>query len=219
VLQSQRGGDARRGARAQAGPRRRGGLQPDGRSSDRRFRRCQTDPEIRRSARGFSARCEARLLTDDPCSGGESGEGRWPPMKTAIGGQAFRSNWLRSLSAMASIMSQRSASRCGPSLMISTFQESSCGTTEMARSVGQSLMSSISSLMADSSSSRVFAGFFKLILSPCGMGPPPFGYPRERVFLNSEREPLALRYRRRTQTAGDGPTSQRRCRHNVPPAG
>ena len=94
------------------------------------------------------------------------------PMKAGISGQAFRSNWLRSLSAMASIMSQRSASRCSPSLMISTFQESSCGTTEMARSVGQSLMSSISSLMADSSSSRVFDGFFKLILSPRGTGPP-----------------------------------------------
>jgi hypothetical protein len=38
---------------------------------------------------------------------------------------------------------------------------SSGGATEMARSVGHSLMSSISSLMADSSSSRVFAGFFK----------------------------------------------------------
>jgi hypothetical protein len=57
--------------------------------------------------------------------------------------------------------------------MISTIQESSCGTTEMARSVGQSLMSSISSLMADSSSSRVFAGFFKLFPSPRGTGPPP----------------------------------------------
>ena len=37
----------------------------------------------------------------------------------------------------------------------------SWGATEMARSVGHSQMSSISSLMADSSSSRVFAGFFK----------------------------------------------------------
>jgi hypothetical protein len=34
-------------------------------------------------------------------------------------------------------------------------------------------MSSISSLIADSSSSRVFAGFFKLILSLRGTGPPP----------------------------------------------
>ena len=39
--------------------------------------------------------------------------------------------------------------------------ESSWGATEMARSVGHSQMSSISNLMADSSSSRVFAGFFK----------------------------------------------------------
>jgi hypothetical protein len=35
------------------------------------------------------------------------------------------------------------------------------------------LMSSISSLMADSNSSRVFDGFFKLTLSPRGTGPPP----------------------------------------------
>jgi hypothetical protein len=72
-----------------------------------------------------------------------------------------RSNWLRSLSAMASIISHRSASCCGVSRMIATFQESSWGTTEMASSVGHSQMSSISSLMAASSSSRVFAGFFK----------------------------------------------------------
>src|SRR5947207_11865655 len=39
-----------------------------------------------------------------------------------------------------------------------------------------------------------------------------FGYQRERMLLNSGREPLAIRYRRRTQTAGDGPTSQRRRR-------
>jgi hypothetical protein len=36
--------------------------------------------------------------------------------------------------------------------------------------------------------------------------------------LNSGREPLALRYRRRTQTAGGDPSSQRRCRDNVPTA-
>jgi hypothetical protein len=47
--------------------------------------------------------------------------------------------------------------------MITTFQESSCGTMEMARPVGHSQMSSISSLIADSSSSRVFVGFFKLV--------------------------------------------------------
>ena len=83
-------------------------------------------------------------------------------------------------------MSQRSVSCCGPSLMISTFQESSCGTTEMARSVGQLLMSSISSLMADSSSSRVFDGFFKLTFTARN-GTTAFGYPRERMFLNSGR--------------------------------
>lgn len=75
-------------------------------------------------------------------------------------GQTLRSNWLRSLSAIAAIMSVRPAC-CGPSVMIVTFQVSSCGTTEMARSVGNSLISSISSLIAASSSSRVFAGFFK----------------------------------------------------------
>ena len=74
--------------------------------------------------------------------------------------QPFKSNWVRNLSAIVSIMSHRSAS-CGPSVMITTFQVSSWGATEMARSVGHSQMSSISSLMADSSSSRVFAGFFK----------------------------------------------------------
>lgn len=47
--------------------------------------------------------------------------------------------------------------------MIATCQLSWWGKTEMARSVGNSQMSSISSLMADSSSSRVFAGFFKLV--------------------------------------------------------
>jgi hypothetical protein len=75
-------------------------------------------------------------------------------------GQPLRSNWLRSLSAIAAIMSVRPASY-GPSVMIVTFQVSSCGTTEMGRSVRNSLMSSISSLIAASSSSQVFAGFFK----------------------------------------------------------
>lgn len=79
-------------------------------------------------------------------------------------------------------MSEPSASCCGPSLMISTFQESSCGTTEMARSVGQSLVPSISSLMAASSSSRVLAGFFKCAsLSGRQNGTTAFGYPRERA--------------------------------------
>jgi hypothetical protein len=88
---------------------------------------------------------------------------------------------------------------------------------EMARSVGHSQISSISSLIADSSSSRVFAGFFKLNLSARN-GTTAFGYPRERMSLNSGREPLAIRYRRRTQTAGDGPWSQRLGRDNVPSA-
>lgn len=47
--------------------------------------------------------------------------------------------------------------------MITTFHESSWGATEMARPVGHSQMSSISNLIADSSSSRVFAGFFKRV--------------------------------------------------------
>jgi hypothetical protein len=38
-------------------------------------------------------------------------------------------------------------------------------------------MSSISRRMADSSSSRVFDGFFKLVLSPRGTGPPPLAIP------------------------------------------
>jgi hypothetical protein len=86
--------------------------------------------------------------------------------------QLFMSNWLRSLSAIVSIMSHRSVS-CGPSAMITTFQESSWGTTEIARPVGHSQMSSISILIADSSSSRVFAGFFKLVPSLRGTGPSP----------------------------------------------
>ena len=45
--------------------------------------------------------------------------------------QPFKSNWVRNLSAIVSIMSHRSAS-CGPSVMITTFQESSWGATEMA---------------------------------------------------------------------------------------
>src|SRR6476661_6376199 len=60
----------------------------------------------------------------------------------------------------------------------------------MAISVGNSQMSSISSLIAASSSSRVFAGFFKVILSPARNGTTAFGYPRERMFLNSG--PLSL---------------------------
>ena len=86
----------------------------------------------------------------------------WPleGLRFAPGRQPFKSNCVRNLSAIVSIMSHRSAS-CGPSVMITTFQVSSWGATEMARSVGHSQMSSISSLMADSSSSRVFAGFFK----------------------------------------------------------
>ena len=103
----------------------------------------------------------------------------WP---RKVGNQPFRSNWLRSLSAMAWI-SQRSASCCGPSHMIATFHESSWGTTEIARSVGHSLMSSISSLMAASSSSRVFAGFFKCpSLFGWRNGTTASGYPRERMF-------------------------------------
>jgi hypothetical protein len=51
-------------------------------------------------------------------------------------------------------------------------------TTEMARSVGHSQMSSISSLIADSSSSRVFAGFFKRSSLPGARnGTTAFGYP------------------------------------------
>ena len=88
---------------------------------------------------------------------------------------------MRSLSAIVSIISHRSASG-GPPVMTKTFQESSWGTTEMARSVGNSQMSSISSLIADSSSSRVFAGFFK---RPSLLGArnrtTAFGYPRERM--------------------------------------
>jgi hypothetical protein len=41
-------------------------------------------------------------------------------------------------------------------------------------------MSSISILIADSSSSRVFAGFFKLVSFTARNGTPTFGYPRER---------------------------------------
>ena len=81
-------------------------------------------------------------------------------LRFAPGRQPFKSNWVRNLSAIVSIMSHRSAS-CGPSVAITTFQVSSWGATEMARYVGHSQMSSNSSLMADSSSSRVFAGFFK----------------------------------------------------------
>jgi hypothetical protein len=46
--------------------------------------------------------------------------------------------------------------------MITIFQESSCGRTEIAKSVGDSQISSISVLIADSSSPRVFACFFNV---------------------------------------------------------
>lgn len=124
----------------------------------------------------------------------------WP---RKVGNQPFRSNWLRSLSAMAWIISQRSASCCGPSHMIATFHESSWGTTEIARFVGHSLMSSISSLMAASSSSRVFAGFFKCpSLSGRRNGTTAFGYPLPPPSTDG----------------GRCPTSQRLCLDNVPTA-
>jgi hypothetical protein len=75
-------------------------------------------------------------------------------------------------------------------------------------------MSSISSLIADSSSSRVFAGFFKLFFHRAERD----AYRASALFLNSGREPFTLHDRRRTQTAGGGPTSQRLCRNNVPTA-
>jgi hypothetical protein len=83
-------------------------------------------------------------------------------------------------------MSHRSAS-CGPSVMITTFQESSWGTTEIARPVGHSQMSSISVRIADSSSSRVFAGFFKLVSFTARNETTGSGYPRER--FEKRREP------------------------------
>jgi hypothetical protein len=100
--------------------------------------------------------------------------------------------------------------------MISTFQESSCGTTEMAKSVGISqMLSSISRRMAASSSSRVFDGFFTRLFHRARTGPPPLAI-RASAVLISGREPLAIRYRRRTKTAGGGPMSQRLCPDNVP---
>jgi hypothetical protein len=53
VFQSECGRDARRGAVPQASLRRRGCLQPDGRSGDRGLRRRDGDPGIRRSAGRF----------------------------------------------------------------------------------------------------------------------------------------------------------------------
>jgi hypothetical protein len=53
--------------------------------------------------------------------------------------------------------------------MITTFQDSPCGKTEMAKSVGHSQIDSISSLIADSNSSRVFAGFFN-VFGCCARG-------------------------------------------------
>ena len=148
----------RRGAVPQAGSRRRGRLQPVWRSRDRRLRRCDRNPEVRRRP--------------------QRSERAVKPSRRV---QLFKSNWMRSRSAIVSIISHRSAS-CGPSVMITTFQESSWGTTEMARSVGNSQMSSISSLIAASSSSRVFAGFFKRpSLFGARNGTTAFGYPCERM--------------------------------------
>jgi hypothetical protein len=104
--------------------------------------------------------------------------------------QPFKSNWLRNLSAIVSIMSRRSAS-CGPSVMTTTFQEYR---------------------RADSSSARVL--FCRLLKRPfTGLrrrGPPPSGI-RAGPRLKSGREPLAVRYRRR-----GGPPSQDWCWDNVP---
>jgi hypothetical protein len=77
----------------------------------------------------------------------------------------------------------------GPSLMITTFQESSCGTTEMARSVGHSQMSSISSLMTASSSSRFSLASSSLDHSDRSNETTAFGSPLEAPYLNGGRWP------------------------------
>jgi hypothetical protein len=79
---------------------------------------------------------------------------------------------------------------------------------QMAKSVGHSEMSSISSLIAASISSRVFAGFFKLVLSSQSTGPAPLAI-RTSAWIDRGNEPLAIRYRRRTETAGDDPSESR----------
>jgi hypothetical protein len=80
--------------------------------------------------------------------------------------------------------------------------------------VGHSQMSSISSLIAASSSSRVFAGFFKRPSHLRRSGTAAF-FPRRPMFQEG-REPLAIRCRRRPPTAAGGPLSQGWCGDNVP---
>jgi hypothetical protein len=92
--------------------------------------------------------------------------------------------------------------------MIATFQESSWGTTEIARPAGHSQMSSISILIADSSCSRVFAGFFKLVPSPRTRSTPLAIRERKR------RGALAIRYW--CAVHGRWSSRQGNRRHNVP---
>ena len=117
--------------------------------------------------------------------------------------QLFKSNWPRSLSAIDKIISQRPAS--GPSLMTTTFHESSCGKTEIAKSVGHPQMSSISILIADSSSSRVFAGFFKCVGFCRKTGDHCLWLSCARACRAAGVKPLAIRDRRRTSNGGQWP--------------
>jgi hypothetical protein len=71
----------------------------------------------------------------------------------------LRSNWLLTRSAMSEIISKRSLSALRFPCM-TTFQVSPSGWTDTAMSVGHSQMSSISTLMAASSSAAVLDGFF-----------------------------------------------------------
>jgi hypothetical protein len=135
-------------------------------------------------------------------------------LKPSHRAQLFKSNCVRSLSAIVLIMSHRSAS-CGPSIMITTFQVSSWGATEMAKSVGHS---DVFHLQPDGGF-EFFPRFCRL-LQPSITGlrrdPGPPSTIRAGPCLKSGREPLAIRYRRRPPTAGDGPSSQRCCGTNVP---
>ena len=141
----------------------------------------------------------------------------------AAGRQPFKSNWVRNLSAIVSIMSHRSAS-CGPSVTITTFQVSSWGFPGVF--VGRDRDGQVRRPFADvfhlqpDGGFEFFASVRRLLqVSITGLrrgpGPPPSAI-RAGPCLKRGREPLAIRYRHRPLTAGGGPSSQGWCGDNVP---
>ena len=122
----------------------------------------------------------------------------------APGRQPFKSNWVRNLFAIVSIMSHRSAS-CGPSVTITTFQVSSWGFPGVF--VGRDRDGQVRRPFADvfhlqpDGGFEFFARFRRLLqvsITRFRRSPEPPPSPiRAGPSLKSGREPLAIRYRHR----------------------